>query len=93
MSKTLRFRTQCDSQHVKQSKKLHRSISMRIFHHFAKSKLENFHLSVSEIVGLFISTLTATDKYCLCNRENLPPPIQLQLSKKQKCFLNFLLQI
>ena len=66
---------------------------MRFFHHFAKSKLENFHLSVSEIVGLFISTLTATDKYCLCSRENLPPPIQLQLSKKQKCFLNFLLDI
>ena len=45
---------------------------------------------VSEILGLFINTLTANDKYSLRNRENLPPRIHLQLSKKQKCFLNFL---
>ena len=46
-------------------------------------------LVICEIVGLFVNTLTANDKYSLHNRKNLPQPIQMQLSKKQKKFSQF----
>ena len=48
-------------------------------------------LVICEILGLFISTFTADDKYFLHNSENLPQPIQMQLSKKQKSFSHLLL--
>ena len=35
-------------------------------------------------MGLFVTTLTPDDEYCLRNRENLRQSIQIQLSKKQK---------
>ena len=57
----------------------------------AKIELANIRLSVSEILGVFVNTLTADDNYSLNNRKNLPQPIQLQLSKKPKIFPNFLL--
>ena len=48
-------------------------------------------LVVSEILGLFVNTLAADDKYSLPNSENLWQPIEMQLSKKQKkLFLNSL---
>ena len=47
-------------------------------------------LVTSKIIRLFVSTLTADDKYSLCNRKNLSQPIQMQLSKKQKFFAEFL---
>ena len=47
-------------------------------------------LVTSKIIRLFVSILTADDKYSLCNRKNLSQPIQMQLSKKQKFFAEFL---
>ena len=44
---------------------------------------------ISEILGLFVNTLTAHDKYSLQNKENLPRQSQMQLSKKQKTFSEF----
>ena len=41
---------------------------------------------ISESLGLLLNILTADDKYCLHKNENLPQPIQMQLSKKQKVF-------
>ena len=46
-------------------------------------------LVISEFLGLFINTLTAEDKHFLCNGENSPQPIQIQLSKRQKTFSQF----
>ena len=45
-------------------------------------------LVLSEILGLFIITLTPNDSYSLRSSENLWQPINLQLSKKK--ILNFL---
>ena len=42
-------------------------------------------ISVSHV----IDTITADDKYSFRNRENLPQPIEIQLSKKQKDFSQF----
>ena len=44
-----------------------------------------------ELLVLFASTLTAHNKSSFGTSENLWQPIQLQLSKKHKCFSNFLL--
>ena len=46
-------------------------------------------LVICEILGLFVNTFTADEKYFLCNSENLPEPIQIQLSKKEKTFPQF----
>ena len=40
-------------------------------------------LVISEILGLFVNTLTAYDKYSLRNDQNLWQTIQMQLSKKE----------
>ena len=46
-------------------------------------------LVIPDILGLFVNTLTADEKYSLRNRENSPSPIQMQLSKKGKAFFQF----
>ena len=37
---------------------------------------------IYKIVRLFVTKLTADDKHFLLNRDNLMPPIQMQLSQK-----------
>ena len=44
---------------------------------------------ICELLGLFVNTLTANDKYSLRDSQNLPQPIQMQLSKKQKRLSKF----
>ena len=44
---------------------------------------------INKILRLFANTLTVNDKHYLLNRENLPQPIQMQLSEKQKTFSQF----
>ena len=44
---------------------------------------------ISEIVELFVNTLTADDKYSLRNSDNLRQPIEMALPKKQKTFSDF----
>ena len=78
-----------DSQHVKQSEKVHQSISIILFHHLAKIELENVCLSASEVPRVFVNTLTADKQYSLRNRKKLRQPIQLQLPKKNKTFSDF----
>ena len=48
-----------------------------------------FVLVICEILGLFVNTLTADDKYSLGKGENLRQPIEMQLSKKQETFSEF----
>ena len=44
---------------------------------------------IHEILRLFFNILTVNDKHYLLNRDNLPQPIQMQLSQKQKTFPEF----
>ena len=46
-------------------------------------------LVICKILALFVNTLAADDKYSLLNRHNLWQPLQMQLYRKQKHFLNF----
>ena len=41
------------------------------------------------MLGLFVNTLTADDKYSLLNRHNLTQSIQTLLSQKKKSFSEF----
>ena len=46
-------------------------------------------LVISEILGLFVNTLTADDKHSCRNSKNLRQPIQMQWSKKDETFFEF----
>ena len=50
-----------------------------------------YHLVISEILGLFLNTLTVDDKYSLHDSEDLGEPSQMQLSKNKNNFHNFFL--
>ena len=43
----------------------------------------------SEILRLFVNTLTADNKYSRCNVHNFPQQVQMPLSQKQKTFYGF----
>ena len=44
---------------------------------------------IRKILMLFVNTLTVNDKHYVLNRDNLPQPIQMQLSQKQTTFSEF----
>ena len=44
---------------------------------------------MSEILRPVANTLTSDENYFVCNKENLPQPIQMQLSKKLQIFSQF----
>ena len=43
-------------------------------------------LVLCELLGLPVNTLTASDKYFLCNRGNLPHSIKMQSSQTYRTF-------
>ena len=46
-------------------------------------------LVLGEILGVFVNTLTADDKYIVQDCENLPLASQMQLCEKRKTFSEF----
>ena len=44
---------------------------------------------ISKVLRLLVNTFTADGKYSLLNRDNLTQPIHMQLSQKQKLFVQF----
>ena len=46
-------------------------------------------LAIAEILEVFVNILTADYKYPVQDCENLPLPIQMQLSEKRKTFSEF----
>ena len=87
MSKKPRFRILFNSQHAKGSQTLLKS-AREHFYYISVTLLEKWSwkmspLVISEILGLFVNTLTAYDKYSLRNDQNLWQTIQMQLSKKE----------
>ena len=93
MFKKPRFTTPFDSQNAKGSQTLVKCAPQYIYHVslslWGKLSWYIFLLVISVILGHFVNTLTADDKYFLRNRKNLPQSIQMQLSKKQKTFWTF----
>ena len=60
---------------------------------WAKRTWKMYLLVVCEILGHFLNTLTAGDKYCLCNSENLRYQSKCNYTEIIKLFLNFLLYL
>ena len=81
------------SQHVKASQILAKCPWERFYQVFSSflGKLiwKTFALAVGEIWGVFVNTLTADGMYSFPDSENLPLPIQMQLSEKRKTFSPF----
>ena len=50
---------------------------------------KKFFLVIHEILRSFFNTLPLDDKYSLSNTENVPQPIQMQLSKRLQIFFQF----
>ena len=87
ISKEPLFRTPFESQHVKGWQTFLKS-AWQHFHHnsslWRKLSWKRSLLVICEVLGIFVNTLTADDKYSHCNSENLQLLIQMQLSKEQK---------
>ena len=94
LSKKRRFGTHIDSQHVKASQilaKYPRERFLYVFSSFSGKLIWKISpLVLGEILAESFNTLTADGKNFLQDCENLPVPIQMQLSKNQNLFLNIL---
>ena len=55
--------------------------------------LEKLPFSNTQILRLFVNTLTVDEKHFVLNRGNLTQPIQMQLPQKQKTFSEFFFRI
>ena len=79
-----RLKTSFDSQHVKRFQALVKSSWEHFYHIFSLLWGEIIWKMPSwnkfEIIGLFVNTWTADYKYPVLDYENLPFPIQIQLS-------------
>ena len=53
------------------------------------SASEKASFSDTQYPRQFVKTMTVDDKHYLLNRDKLTQPIQIQLSQKQRIFLNF----
>ena len=93
MSKTSRFRGHFEKQHGKRAQTLLKSQPQHFYQIYwsmwKQLSWEKSLLVIFKILGLFVNTLTADDKYSLLNRGNLTQPIQILLSQKQKTFSEF----
>ena len=84
-------RSNSENSRKQQSQKLRKSAEKYFYTTFSSfwaNQVKPF-LVRSEILGLLVNTLTAKYEYSQSNSENLPLPIQRQLSKKPKTFCTF----
>ena len=94
ISKNSGFKIPFNSQHVKGYQTLLESTWQHFYNMFSsiwqKFSWKMSFLEKCKILRMFFNTLTTDDKVSLY-RTNLRQPIQMQLSKKKKLFLNLLL--
>ena len=90
MSKKSRLRNFFNSQYAEGSQTMLKSAQQHFYHFFLSLSREWIWkmslLVISEILELFLNTLTADDKYSLRKSENFWQPIQMKLSKKETFF-------
>ena len=92
ISKNRRFITSYDSQHVKGPQTLVKSL-WEPFYHITRSLWREMTWRISpwwrfEILGVFVNTLSADDKYPLRDCGNLQFPIQMTWCEKEKIFFS-----
>ena len=85
-SKKHRFSQHFDSEHMKASQILAISPWQRFYHVFSSFSLNLIRkmspLAFGDIIGAIVNTLTTDGKYFAWHCENVPLPIQIQLSEK-----------
>ena len=93
MSKKSHFRGCFDKENVKRAQTRFKSASRHLYHIHqslpSQFSWKKAFLLTCQILGLLVNTLAADEKYPVLNRDNLTILIQMQLSQKQKIFLNF----
>ena len=93
ISKRSRFGRPFHEQYGKRSQTLLKSEGQHLFHIYwslwNQLSWKKSLLVICKILGLFLNTLSADDKYSFLNRDNLRQSIEMQLSKKQKTFFQF----
>ena len=93
LSKKPRFRARFESQHLKESQILVKSPWECFYHVFSslsgKLTWKVSALELGEVLGVFVNTLSADDKYSVQYCQNLQLPIQMQLSEKRSRFSEF----
>ena len=86
MSKQSRFRGPIDKQHGKRAQAQFKSPSHNFyrFHRPLSSQVswKKSVLQTWQIFGLVLNTLAANEKFPVPKRDNLPTPVQMQLSQK-----------
>ena len=95
MSKKYGLRRPFNKQHGKRAQALLK-YSLEHLYHIHRSLLSQLSgktslLRTCQIFRLLVNTLAAGEKYPVLTRDYLTIPIQMQLSQKQKLFLNLLL--
>ena len=89
-----RLREPFRNQHGKRAQTLLHSGRQQLYHIYwsmwRRMSWKMALLALWKILGLFVTTLTADDKYSLLNRDNLTQPIQILVPQKQKTFSQFL---
>ena len=97
MSKKSHFRGCFDKQYDKRAQTLLKSPSQQLdsipWSLARKLSLKKSLLLTCHILALVFITLGADEKYPVLNRDNLTIPIQMQLSKKQKTFSEFFVEL
>ena len=93
MSKRPYFRTRFSKQRVSGFETLFKSAPQHYYRIFPpiwdKSSSRRSALVRSEILGLFVNTLTGEYMYSRHNKQNFPQQFQTQLSQKRKAFSRF----
>ena len=88
LSKRPRFRRPFDKLHGKRSQILWKPEGQDVYCIYwslwRQLSRKNSLVVTWKILGLFINTLTADNKYYFISRDNLTQPVQMHLSKEQK---------
>ena len=72
--------------HPKYCWNMNDSSFIMFFPHSGRTSVAKFFLVISQMLVLFVNTLTPHDKYSLYIRVNLPQQIQMRLFEKEKTF-------
>ena len=95
MSKNSSYKGSFAKQHGKRTQRLLKFAWQHLYHIYLslwrQLTCKKSLLVICKISRLFANTLSDDGKYSLFNRDNLTQPIQMQLSRKQKSFSDFLL--
>ena len=90
MSKKSCFRRPFEKEHGKRAQRLFKSEWENLYDIYwslwRQLSWKKSFLVIYKILGFFVYTLIADDKYSLLNRDNLTEPTQMQLCYKQKTF-------